>query len=335
MKKKNILIIGSNEFFSLEKMYSRAFKSLGCKVNIYHAYDIRKSLIRRISWKFLRFFYFIKLRSNLINFFKKNKTKYDLVIVFKGIYLNSETILNCKDKSKTSKWINIYSDDPFNISYFKDISNKTTLESLNSYDFFFIWSKKIANISKTIINKNKISYLPFAYDKHLHKISKKTKKKYDISFIGTADKLRYETLKQLNNFKVLIAGDGWKYKKFPENFTILPKVNAKLSSKVCSQSKICLNLLRPQNIGSHNMKTFEIPAMGGLLLTKRSKEQNNFFPENIASLMYGNSKEIIKKINLILVNDKLAQKIKHNAKKRLKFNSYEDRSKYILERIEN
>ena len=28
------------------------------------------------------------------------------------------------------------------------------------------------------------------------------------------------------------------------------------------------------------MRTFEIPAMNGLMLTTRSKEQNKYFPEN-------------------------------------------------------
>ena len=39
---------------------------------------------------------------------------------------------------------------------------------------------------------------------------------------------------------------------------------------------IALNILRDQNLSSHNMKTFEIPAFNGLMLTTRSKEQNFF-----------------------------------------------------------
>ena len=36
---------------------------------------------------------------------------------------------------------------------------------------------------------------------------------------------------------------------------------------------IALNILRDPNLSSHNMKTFEIPAFNGLMLTTRSKEQ--------------------------------------------------------------
>ena len=50
------------------------------------------------------------------------------------------------------------------------------------------------------------------------------------------------------------------------------------------------------------MKTFEIPAMGGLMITKRSKEQDFFFPENKACIMYKNLEELLKKIEVIVKN---------------------------------
>ena len=38
--KKKILLVGSNEFFSLERMYLRAFKKANCDVKIFHIYNI-------------------------------------------------------------------------------------------------------------------------------------------------------------------------------------------------------------------------------------------------------------------------------------------------------
>ena len=47
------------------------------------------------------------------------------------------------------------------------------------------------------------------------------------------------------------------------------------------------------------MKTFEIPAYNGLMLTTRSKEQNTF-SENISCFMYSTKKELNKKCVLYL-----------------------------------
>ena len=58
MKDKRILILGSNEKFSIEKMYERSFKSLNYKVNFFHIYQIRKNFFYQLTWKYFRFFYF-------------------------------------------------------------------------------------------------------------------------------------------------------------------------------------------------------------------------------------------------------------------------------------
>ena len=104
-------------------------------------------------------------------------------------------------------------------------------------------------------------------------------------------------------------------------------------SDIIAKSKISLNILRAQNITSHNMKTFEIPAMNGLMLTKRSKEQNIFFPENVACLMYNSEKEIIKKIKFVIENPKKAQKIKKHGNKLSLKHTYKARSFYLLKKI--
>jgi|TARA_B110000483_G_C18016710_1_gene473337 spore maturation protein CgeB len=46
------------------------------------------------------------------------------------------------------------------------------------------------------------------------------------------------------------------------------------------------------------MRTFEIPSMGGLMLTTRSNEQDKFFPENKASLMFKDIQNLTKKLNI-------------------------------------
>jgi spore maturation protein CgeB len=99
-----------------------------------------------------------------------------------------------------------------------------------------------------------------------------------------------------------------------------------------SRAAVTLNILRKQNRTSHNMKTFEIPGMGGLMLTERSYEQNNFFPENKSSLMYTGLKELKKKI-LYAYNNKHVSKIRIAGSKVIKKNYYKNRVNLILDEI--
>ncbi len=334
--KKKILIIGSKEKFSLENMYLRALKSCGHKVNFIHTYNINKNFFYRFLWKFFKSYIYIIFRHKIINYFYYNKKKYDLIIIFKGLYLNKIFFSKLKKFQKNAKWINIFPDDPFNTNKFEDISNQNFLESIKLFDFFFIFSQKILKKLKTKYPSRNIEYLPFGYDHFRHKIYYKfKKKKYDLSFVGTADQKRYKFLKKLKEFKIILAGNGWDKFQLTNNVTYLGNVDAKEFSNMVNNSIVSLNILRDQNENSHNMKTFEIPAFGGVLLTKRSHEQNLFFPENTGSLMYGNIAELKKKIYFAKNNNKKISKIKKRSKNIIQKHSYKNRSLFILKNIFN
>ena len=72
MKDKRILILGSNEKFSIEKMYERSFKSLNYKVNFFHIYQIRKIFLS-VNMEIFSIFLFFFIRSKIKNYLKKIK----------------------------------------------------------------------------------------------------------------------------------------------------------------------------------------------------------------------------------------------------------------------
>ena len=227
MKNKKILIVGSDERFALERMYYRAFKEVGSKVDFLHVFKIRKQLISKFIWKYFRFLFFFLIRIKIFYYLKKNQKKYDLIIFFKGLYIKNN-FLKILKKNFNSKIINIYSDNPLNTSYFKDISNQNVLNSIPVFDYFFIFSKKILKKISLKLKCNNIFYLPFANDPNLHK--KKTSKcqsKYDISFVGTADRERFLFLNNLKNYKIILAGDGWKQYNLNNNVNYIGNIHEK------------------------------------------------------------------------------------------------------------
>jgi spore maturation protein CgeB len=336
MKNNRILILGSREEFSLEKMYQRAFKRIGLKVNFFHIYYIRKKKLDKFIWKFFRIIIFYLIRQKIIRYLEKNKKTFKLIFIFKGIYINEKFILKIKNISNKIKIINILPDNPFDIDYFKDISNQNILKSIKHFDHVFIYSRTILDKLKKTYPRNKFSYLPFAHDDKIHKnltTINNNEIDFDLSFVGTADEVRYKIIKELKEFRIILAGDGWDKFDLSKNITYVKKVNAKNFSKLINRSKLSLNILRKQNEKSHNMKTFEIPAMGGLMITKRNLEQNFFFPENKASLMYGNIQELKLKINKIKTVSKKFKKIQEKSFNISKKHSYYERAKYLLKKI--
>ena len=328
---KKILIVGSNEKFTLEKMYSRAFKKLKHKVRIYHTENTIKSRYDSFIDKYFSFTSNFYIRKRFMSFISKNKNKYDLIIIIKGLYIKKKFILNIKKITPKSKIINIYPDDPLNENI-KNISNKNVIECIELFDFFCHWSERIIKRIKRLKPKSKLLYLPFGYDEFLHKKYKNFSdyKKYKnvVNFVGSYDDKRFKILKSLKYKNLLIAGSNWK------NIDSMKRpIFQKELSTIISNSLVSINILRDQNKSSHNMRTFEIPAMGGLMLTTRSKEQNFFFRENKECLMFSSEKELQNKIDYIIKNKKRIKELKDNAYFKSSKHSYTNRAIYLMKKI--
>jgi len=329
-KNSNILIVGSSLDYSLEKCYFRNFKYLG-----YNNIEIL-SLDEKLIFKFLTRFNFYLFR--IIYYFicrfliKKlfNKKKYDLVIIFKGIQFDLKTLTYLKKKS-SAKWVNIYTD---NIFYFKSHTS-TNLEVLNCIKFYDLYCLPYKGFLLDRLEKYKVKkklFLPFGYDPFIHNIQKNNSYNKTINFIGSFDAHRLSIINNIKKYSINIYGNGWSFKKIYNhnynNFILKKKL-----SLITGESAISINILRKQDLGSHNMKTFEIPAMGGLMLTTRSAEQNNFFPENKGCFMFDGTKELEKKIEYILNNPKIAKKVRMKGIKLSKFHAYYSRIDKILKNI--
>ena len=332
---KNILIIGSSENFTLDYIYFKSFKKLGYNVDFF---SIDISLKNRVVAGFnhvFPVFNFIKLRKKILSFFKSNKKKYDLVIIFKGIYLNKTTLLKIKKIQNNSKFINIFTDDPFNI-FNNTISNKSFFNLISSFDFFCIYSKKIKlKLNKKFKNLNTI-YLPFGYDSiKKYNINKNYRNnKNQILFVGTYEKDRLEVLKKIK-LKKIIYGGNWKriLSKGLTDSKIYNHIFGKKLQELISKSKISLNILRKQNLGSNNMRTFEILGSNGLMLTTRSKEQNMFFKENKACFMYSNAEELNKKVKFIINNPRKSEKVRRCGNLLVRKHSYLNRVKFLMNKV--
>ena len=179
---------------------------------------------------------------------------------------------------------------------------------------FFAYGQKKLSKNKKKRFKAKFIYLPFGFDSlsipKLDKVSKKKREK-EINFIGTFDKNRLNILEFINIKKKIYGGNWIKLNKTKiKNVFFGPHIYRKDIFKLMNRSAISLNILRKQNYSAHNMRTFEIPANNGLMLTTRSNEQNKFFKENKACFMFSTKKELKKKIKFIFTKSKKSRKSK-------------------------
>ena len=332
-----ILLVGVAQRTSLEQMYLRAFQACGClevdllDVEANRANWSRSRLVNRFVPEVGHFWASQRLLTHL----RGSKDRYRWIIIFKGMEFSRNTLEECRRLAPSALWININPDDPYNLQS-RAATNSNVVNSLSFFDVYCIWSRLIA---ERLLKDgcSRVIYLPFGYDStyHVpHKLSLNLSS--TISFIGSWDKEREAILAQMSEYDFCIYGNGWGRASyaFPMRSSLfLRDVFGSEMAAIIASSDICLNMLRPQNRGSHNMRTFELPAMGGLMLTRRTAEQQEFFPENESCYMYANISELKSKIDHIISNKQEAHCVRARGIELVREHSYNNRARFLLNEL--
>ncbi len=333
-----ILLVGLAQRTSLEQMYLRAFQANGCReVDLLDVEAGQPAWSRnRLANRFLPGVGHAWASQRLLTHLRGCNDRYRWIIIFKGMQFSRHVLEECRRLAPTALWININPDDPYNLAS-RAASNSNVTESLSFFDAYCIWSHPIADRLRAD-GCTKVIYLPFGYDATYHVPHESPHQTVPalISFIGSWDKEREAVLAQLAGHNVSIHGNSWERaaRAFPLSSSLSYRdVFGLEMATIIASSAICLNLLRPQNRGSHNMRTFEIPAMGGLMLTSRTAEQQAFFPENEACYMYADVAELKAKIEYILANKQEANRVRARGMELVREHSYTNRARFILNEL--
>jgi spore maturation protein CgeB len=318
-----VALVGSFWPASLEASYQRAFESLGVQVI---PIDHEKVLTNEIGGTgLLR--HVIGERAALKAAAKTEKdilqSKPDLVLVFKGTRIPPSMIESIRRAAVT---VNFNPDSPWE----KVNSSDWLLQSIPHYHHHFTWSKQLlAEFTKA--GAKSTHYLPFAYDPELHSLTPKVEADFDVVFIGTYETLRDKTLSVLKDKKVAIWGNGWERSKHvPKEWINGEAIYGKEAAEAMSRGVVNLNILRVQNAGSHNMRTFEIPATGNLMLTTKSQEQQDFFAEGHEILSYANDQELLEQVAQAIANQERAREMGLSSYERVKSQTYSSRALELL-----
>jgi spore maturation protein CgeB len=163
-------------------------------------------------------------------------------------------------------------------------------------------------------------------------------------FIGAFDHERAAYLDELHSSLLDIYGDAkWKTRNILRPFIRKAYMNKALYGseymQAISSSMGIVNLLRKQNIleDSHNMRTFEVPGFGGLLVSQRTSEQLEYFEEDREAVFFENVEELRDKLEYLSKNRNVVTAIKQAAYKRsVHANySYDNRSKQLLKCLQD
>jgi len=208
-----------------------------------------------------------------------------------------------------------------------DVPYMDILDVWKQIDFLFVHNQHFCSFLKT--KGLNAYYMPLGFypDQYYKKISKK---KYDVSFMGTSqtkdikkyDK-RAEYLKFLDHYNIAIYGESFKNKvnKIP----VYSYKGHEIQREIYSKTKINLDLPFPcsknkihefyKNQIHIKNRFFEIPATGNFLLTVRCPEFLDIFPEDTVGYYDDNTDSLKENVDKYLKDKNLRKKMSEKAYK--------------------
>ncbi|MSP18227.1 MAG: hypothetical protein EXR74_01515 [Bdellovibrionales bacterium] len=293
------------------------------------------SFLNKIAWRALkkRSWNQGRFQKHITDSIDKNSS--NLLIVTGTAPVNAATLVHLKSNSfKTCMFV---TDDPWN----KEHAREWVFQSLEKYDLLL--TPRRANLKQLeTLSGKPVFYLPFAYNPALHFEEKSlslidhNKYRSDVMFFGGADRDRLPYIKTLirAGFNVKLYGGYWD--RYPETkgltLGIVPTATLR---KAIKASKVVLNLVRRSNRDGHVMRSYEIPAMGGCMLTEETEEHREIFGQTTVPF-FNTPDEMVDQIKLLIDSPTLRTRFSTAAKIKITHggNTYRDRLHLVLQQLQ-
>lgn len=180
------------------------------------------------------------------------------------------------------------------------------LVQLREVDHYFVWSHALVERAKQS-GARSAHYLAFAHDPELHPRVEPTPDERaefacDALFVGNWDEERERWLTPLAESGADLAIWGSHYWPARCKSRALLRcyrgrtLEGREQSVAVACAKTSINVLRKQNKGATNMRSFEIPGMGGFMLHERSREAEAFFPDGEAAVYFDSPEGLVEAV---------------------------------------
>lgn len=281
----------------LSSSYARAFEALGhevVQVNPMATLARDPFLCNRVTKRLLERW---RLERNVPALLAQLlEHEVDLVWVAKGQW-SVPALWRAYKAARTDTLLVCYNaDDPIT-TWSRGGNRPWVTEAIPDYDLYITYNQALVDPIRAA-GANAVLRLPFAWDPDVHP-RQDFDDSADVVFVGNSDAYREEWLTALvehplaADWRVHVYGQWHEVKSSALRRAIQPvqKTGVEMA-RLTAGARVAINILRRQNEGSHNMRTFETPGCGGVLASQFSAEQNAVFPDGEAAIYFSTPDEM-------------------------------------------
>lgn len=245
-----------------------------------------------------------------------------LIWVDQGAYLGARLIANFRTLS--APIVNYTQDDPFGgrdgrrfRRYFKALPFYDLLVVVREENIAEAYARGARKVLRVWMSADEVAHRPrLLTDDDLRRWGS------EVCFVGTWMPERGPFMAELvrAGLPLSIWGDHWQ--KAPEWPVFAPhwrgpaQNDPEIYARIIQSAKISLGLLSKGNRDRHTTRSFEIPAVGGLLCAERTDEHCDTYREGVEAIYWSDARECAEQCRRLLNDDALVAAIKRNGHER-------------------
>ncbi len=286
MSTRSVMIIGEDAPGGLRNSIIGGFRELGWSVEPVPLGPWRPALLAAAAFRLPRLA--SRFRHELRQAVEEHSASrhWEMVLVVKGPFVDGRTVDHLR-RVTSAPVVCWNPDSPFDAA----VSNRGAgiPAAINTYDAYVTWADDVADRLRRGGARNVI-VVPFAWDPNVHQpVEGEGRAAGRIVFVGSGTKDRVAVLARLSRFRPIVYGNQWP--EMPGVEVRAPVYGAEMSA-VVGEAAWNLNILRPQNATSHNMRTFEVPGAGGNHVTALTDDHREYLGHDPRTCLYATHDEL-------------------------------------------
>jgi glycosyltransferase involved in cell wall biosynthesis len=248
----------------------------------------------------------------------------DVVIVIKGLFLSRPQIERLRRETGAAV-VNYYPDDPF----FRRPA-RSHAAALRAYDCVFLWSNLIVDRARS--HGVNAQLVPFGYDPTVYKPYPEVERAREVAFVGRYYPIRHEFLEALADRDLIISGYGWRAgtRGSPLARAVVGEDDwEERAARLYCSARVGVNVLVPQCIDAHNMRTWELPATGTPTVASRSPDHERIYGQD-GAVLFSTPDELRVAVERLLADDRLRALTGESGRRAVASGTYRQRAREIL-----
>jgi len=316
---------------SLEAFYERAFQAIGHSVSrwsLLGGYGLSDRILNR--HRSLRR-WGIQTQLSAAGVVERiSASRPDLTVVVRCETLCAESIRELRSRSSIA-CVNVYPDHPFVVPGTGAVQ---MADSLGAYDCVFTFAHGLVPVFYQL-GARVVRRLAFGFDKSAHRVvspSAGEQEKNVFSYFGTWGPIQQRFVSHFSDPGISVFGPGWR--RLSRTVTGVKYVESRgmgldMATEI-GRTEVVTNLIRAEHGCGHSMKTFEILACGGFMLSNWTMEQAEFFDDERHCCYFNTFDEASDKARFYVKNPDVRMRIARAGLAEVQKHPYDFRAAEIL-----